>query len=97
VPVPATAVCARMGVGLACSTLHRKSIELKRVWWSGEHGRWPWRGRSKNGNDSSVNTYESEDNETLWDGNGATGLRPSARLPACFELRWMAVLASSSG
>jgi hypothetical protein len=32
-----------------------------------------------------------------WDGNGATGLQPSARLPACSELRQTAVLASSSG
>jgi hypothetical protein len=36
-PVPAAAaVCARMGVGRVCSALHQKSIELKRVWWSGE-------------------------------------------------------------
>jgi hypothetical protein len=44
VPVrAAAAVCARMGVGLVCFALHQKSIELKRVWWSGELGKASWR------------------------------------------------------
>jgi hypothetical protein len=34
-----------MGMGLVCSALHQKNIELNRVWWSGELEKAAWRTR----------------------------------------------------